>query len=66
VLTLENRKSVAVILAVVIVATALLLIVYQRITASPYAEVTPERAKEARQRVEDARRSTGPPGSALR
>lgn len=57
----NNRLLTVGLVLVLVVAIVLAFLVYRRGTASPYAEVTPQRAEQARQRVE-AGRKAGPPG----
>lgn len=61
----NNRLALAVGSAVVIAAILAVVLVFGRVTALPYAETTPERAKQARVRIE-AGRKLGPPGLGAR
>lgn len=56
-----NRLTMLVLLMVAIAAVIGLILVFRKWNASPYSEITPQRAHEARRRIEEAEMK-GPPG----
>jgi hypothetical protein len=58
---MSQRWRLSVFIGLCIVAVAIAYLSIRRVTASPYASIRPEKAREARARIRETER-LGPPG----